>query len=71
VKENLNYLAAVKKAVKAAARRRAPQEFLESITIEQCGKSRVYLGGLAESLHQRNLRGVYQQMVEDGDADGD
>jgi cyclase len=68
VKENLNYLAAVKKAVKAAARRRDPQEFLESIKIEQCGKSRVYLGGLAESLHQRNLRGLYQHMVDGGGA---
>ncbi len=70
VKENLYYLAAVKKAVKAAARRRDPQEFLESIKIEQCGKSRVYLGGLAESLHQRNLRGLYQQMVDGGGVDG-
>jgi cyclase len=66
VKENLNYLAAVKKTVKAALRRRNPQEFLESVTIEQCGKSRVYLGGLAESLHQRNLRGMYQQWSEKG-----
>jgi len=70
VKENLNYLAALKKAVKTATRRRDPQEFLESIKIEQCGKSRVYLGGLAESLHQRNLRSLYQQMVDGGDADG-
>ncbi len=58
VKENLNYLALLKKNIKAIARRRNPEELLESITIEDCGKSRVYLGGLAESLHQRNLHAL-------------
>jgi glyoxylase-like metal-dependent hydrolase (beta-lactamase superfamily II) len=67
VKENLNYLAAIKKTAKAALRRRDPQEFLESVTIEQCGKSRVYLSGLAESLHQRNLNVLYQQWLENGE----
>jgi cyclase len=65
VKENLNYLALLKKNVKVALRRRNPEELLESITIEECGKSRVYLGGLAESLHQRNLRTLVQQWSED------
>ncbi len=67
VKENLAYVAAVKKAVKTALRRRNPEEFLEAVTIEECGKSRVYLGGLAETLHRRNLRGVYQTMLENGE----
>jgi len=62
VKENLNYLAAIKKAARAAARRRAPEEYLETIGIEECGKSRVYLGGLAEALHRRNLEAVLQQV---------
>ena len=62
VKENLNYLAAIKRAVKSASRRRNALELLDAITIEDCGKSRVYLGGLAESLHQRNLRALLQQM---------
>ncbi|RJP47947.1 MAG: hypothetical protein C4583_15395, partial [Anaerolineaceae bacterium] len=63
--ENLNYLALLKKHVKAALRRRNPEELLETISIESCGKSRVYLGGLAESLHQRNLRALVQQWVEE------
>ena len=62
VKENLNYLAAIKKAVKAASRRKNAVELLDEITIEECGKSRVYLGGLAQTLHQRNLRALLQQM---------
>jgi len=66
VKENLNYLANLKKNVKAALRRRNPEEMLETITIETCGKSRVYLGGLAESLHQRNLRALIQKWSVEG-----
>lgn len=61
VKENLNYLSAIRKAARTAARRRSPEEFLETVRIEDCGKSRVYLGGLAEALHQRNLRALVQQ----------
>ena len=62
VKENLNYLSAIKRAVKAASRRKNAVELLENITIEDCGKSRVYLGGLAQTLHQRNLYALLQQM---------
>jgi glyoxylase-like metal-dependent hydrolase (beta-lactamase superfamily II) len=62
VKENLNYLNNIKKLVKAAGKRRNAEEYLEEITIESCGKSRVHLGGLAETLHRRNLRSLYQQM---------
>ena len=58
IKENLNYISAIKKAVRTAARRKEPVEFLEGITLEECGKSRVYLGGLAVSLHERNLRAL-------------
>ena len=64
VKENLAYLAALRKAVRIAARRRDPAEYLEEVTIESCGKSRVYLGGLAESLHRRNLRALLKQVRE-------
>ena len=62
VKENLAYLTAIRKAVRAAARRRNPQEALADVDIESCGKSRVYLGGLAEELHRRNLRSLYKHL---------
>jgi hypothetical protein len=35
---------------------------LSDVTVESCGKSRVLIGGLAESLHRRNLRALYEQM---------
>jgi len=71
VKENLNYLANIRKAARTAVRRRSPEEYLEEMSIEACGKSRVYLGGLAEELHRRNLRAVYQQVKNGQDTGGE
>lgn len=65
VKEDLAYLSAIRKAVRAAARRRNPLEALAEVGIESCGKSRVHLGGLAEELHRRNLRALYRQFKEE------
>jgi cyclase len=68
VKENLAYLATIRKLVKAAMKKRNPIDALTMIDIESCGKSRVYLGGLAEELHRRNLRYLYKQyLAEDGE----
>ena len=64
VKENVAYLSAVRKSVKAALKRRNPLEALSQVDIAACGKSRVYLGGLAEDLHRRNLRAVLKQIAE-------
>ena len=64
VKENVAYLSAVRKSVKAALKRRNPLEALSQVDISACGKSRVYLGGLAEDLHRRNLRAVLKQIAE-------
>jgi glyoxylase-like metal-dependent hydrolase (beta-lactamase superfamily II) len=63
VHENLAYLSAIRKAVRGALRRRNPADALAMIDIDSCGKSRVYLGGLAEDLHRRNLRALYRQMM--------
>ena len=64
VKDNLNYLASIKRAVKAISRRKNASELLEDIRIEDCGKSRVFLGGLANTLHQSNLRALLHQMTQ-------
>jgi len=65
VKENLAYLSAVRKAVRVAARRRNPMDALAMIDIESCGKSRVFLGGLAAELHRRNVRFLYKQVLNE------
>jgi glyoxylase-like metal-dependent hydrolase (beta-lactamase superfamily II) len=64
VRENVNYLNAIKKSVKAVAKRKNAVELLPDIRIEDCGKSRVYLGGLAEGLHQSNLNALLHRMAE-------
>ncbi|MBI1854844.1 MAG: MBL fold metallo-hydrolase [Chloroflexi bacterium] len=61
VKENLTYISNIKKVAKAAARRKPTEEMADNAGIEACGKSRVYLGGLADALHKRNL----QKLIRD------
>ena len=65
VKENLTYINNLKKAARAAIRRKVSTEALSEIGIESCGKSRVYLGGLAEGLHQRNLNHLVKHAFEE------
>lgn len=68
VKENLNYLSAIRKAVRKASRRKYAWDMLEEVDVESCGKSRVLIGGLAETLHRRNLRALYEQMYGEAPA---
>ncbi len=62
VKENLAYLSAIRRAVRKAGRRKYPWDLLEDVGVEECGKSRVLIGGLAEELHSRNLYALYEQL---------
>ncbi len=62
IKENLNYLSQIRKAVRKASRRKYPMDILEDISVESCGKSRVLIGGLSEELHRKNLIALYRQM---------
>ena len=68
VEDNLSYLREVYKAAKMATRRRNPTEVLEQVDVQSCGKSRVYLEGLAEELHQRNLRYMYLKLRDEKEA---
>ena len=56
---HLDYLKSVRKIVKTATRRRNPIEFLLSQSVEDSGKQRVSMGGLAQDLHVRNLQWLY------------
>ncbi len=62
VKDNLAYLSAIRRAVRKAGRRKYPWDLLQDVGIEECGKSRVLIGGLAEELHSRNLYALYEQL---------
>lgn len=61
VRSNVNYLSEIRKAVRKASRRRYPLDSLEAVHVEDCGKSRVLIAGLAEQLHHRNLMALYRQ----------
>ena len=71
IKDNLAYLSAIRRAVRKAARRKYPWDLLEDIGIEECGKSRVLIGGLAEDLHTRNLYALYEQLYDKPPASSD
>jgi glyoxylase-like metal-dependent hydrolase (beta-lactamase superfamily II) len=60
---NLAYLRSIQKIAKAAARRRDPLQFLRTQDIESSGKSRVSLSGVAEELHQNNLRALLKEIL--------
>ena len=62
-RSNLNYLSAIKKVVRTASKRKEPLEVLQEATVEECGKSRVLLGGLVEDLHWKNLSALYQREI--------
>lgn len=64
-RSNLAYINAIRKGVRAAAKRRNPAEALAEIDIESCGKSRVTLGGLGIELHKRNLVYLYKTLSEE------
>ncbi len=65
VKDNIAYLTCIRKAVRTAAKRKNPADALAAINVDDCGKSRVFLSGLAEELHRRNLRALYRQIVNE------
>jgi glyoxylase-like metal-dependent hydrolase (beta-lactamase superfamily II) len=71
VKDNLAYLSAIRRAVRKAGRRKYPMDMLEDVGVEECGKSRILIGGLAEELHQRNLYAMYEQLYGEPPASSD
>ena len=62
VEDNLNYLKKIRRVVVKSSRRKYPRDLLDANSIEDCGKSHVLLGGLAEELHNRNLIALFYQM---------
>ncbi len=63
INENIVYMQALLEAGKNARVKRDPGDYLIGISAENCGKSRAYLGGLAETLHKQNLIWIYKQVI--------
>lgn len=65
VNSNLDYLNEIRRTVRKASRRRYPLDLLETFLVEDAGKSRVLIGGLAEELHSINLSALYQYYYDE------
>jgi glyoxylase-like metal-dependent hydrolase (beta-lactamase superfamily II) len=59
VESNIAYLRCVTKRVRALVEKDLPRMALDEIDIEECGKSRIPLGGLMQRLHKANLDYLY------------
>ena len=67
VRSNIQYLSAIRRHVRKAARRRDPKPFLDKLDIQDCGKSRILMNGIAEELHARNLIALYNHWYGQSD----
>lgn len=56
---NINYLKTIDRLVREYIARGVPRNGIVDITIEECGLSRIPLGGLVQRLHQANLLTLY------------
>ena len=63
VDSSITYIETVRKEVQAIVDKGLPRSELGSIDIEDCGKSRIPLGGLVQRLHMANLEFLYTQMT--------
>ena len=63
VDSSIFYVKTVRKKVQTIVDEGLPRSELSSIDIEDCGKSRIPLGGLVQRLHQANLEALYTQMT--------
>ncbi len=67
INNNLEYLNTIMKAAKTALRRKAPMDYLAKQDVETCGKSRILLGGLAQTLHEQNLKYAYNLLKKEAE----
>ena len=56
---SINYLKTIDRLVRERIARGVPRNGILNITIEECGLSRIPLGGLVQKLHQANLLTLY------------
>ncbi|MGD2207671.1 MAG: MBL fold metallo-hydrolase [Anaerolineae bacterium] len=63
VDTNVAYLRTIKKKVQAIVSKGLPKSELQKIDIEDCGLSRIPLGGLVQRLHLANLEYLYNGIV--------
>lgn len=62
IQSDLNYLSTLRRHVEHIIERGLPEDALNRIGIEDCGKSRISLNGLVMDLHRANLHALYHQL---------
>lgn len=62
ITDRIDYLDKIDQIIQEAALDEYPGEYLREKTIEDCGRSRILLGGAAEEIHQQNLRHLYKKV---------
>lgn len=62
INDRIDYLDRIDQIIQEAALDEYPGEYLREKTIEDCGRSRILLGGAAEEIHQQNLQHLYQKV---------
>ncbi len=64
IHQNIQYLNTLKKKVKEALNSKYPLRAAAAIDIESCGKNRVLLGGLGDSLHVNNVKWLLNEYAQ-------
>jgi cyclase len=64
IQTDVDYLLKLKDAVDGALNSPAPENALDSIDVESCGKSRILLNGTVEQLHRQNVLALASQRRE-------
>lgn len=65
IEDRIDYLDQIEEIVQEASENEFPGDILKENDIESCGKSRIMLDGLAEEIHQQNLRHIYLERFDD------
>lgn len=65
IEDRIDYLDQIEEIVQEASENEFPGDILKENDIESCGKSRIMLDGLAEEIHQQNLRHLYLERFDE------
>ena len=64
VQDHLDYMERIKEEVLQVIEEGLPQDSLNNVSIESCGKSRIPLNGLVSELHTANLHHLYAKLAK-------
>lgn len=65
IKNNIIYVQKIDNLVQKAIKSKYPMRAITDITVEACGKERVLLGGLGDTLHQNNVRWLLNKYAQE------